>query len=59
MAKNNKKWFESKTIWLGIITAIIGIFSLLESTYPQIGIFVTLTGITNIILRTVTATTIE
>lgn len=60
MAKEaTKKWHESKMVWLGIVTAVVGIFSFLESQYPQMAIFTTLSGIATIILRTVTSTTIE
>lgn len=60
MAKTaTKKWYESKTVWLGVITAIVGIFSFLESQYPEMGIFVTLSGVVGIIFRVFTATSIE
>lgn len=54
-----KKWYESKTVWLGVITAIVGIFSFLESQYPQMGIFVTLSGVMGIVLRVFSSTPIE
>lgn len=60
MAKTaTKKWYESKTVWLGVITAIVGIFSFLESQYPDMGIFVTLSGVVGIIFRVFTSTSIE
>ena len=57
--KATKKWYGSKTVWLGVITAIVGIFSFLESQYPQMGIFVTLSGVVGIIFRVFTSTSIE
>ena len=54
-----KKWYESKTVWVGIITTLIGIFSLLESQYSGISIFTTSVGVLNIVLRTLTTAPIE
>lgn len=52
-----KHWYQSKQIWLGIITALIGIASLLEQQYGM-GIFATAGGILQIILRTISVTAI-
>ena len=51
-----KKWYESKTIWLGILTAFIGVLGLVsdllgEPTRAQQDITLLLSGILGIVLR--------
>ena len=52
-----KKWFESKSIWLGLLTLMISIFSFLTNEewireYPKaVAIIGTIIGILTIILR--------
>lgn len=53
-----KKWYQSKVIWTGIITTLIGIFTFIDTQFPGLSITLTAVGILNIILRTLTTTTI-
>jgi hypothetical protein len=54
MAQKTKKWWESKTVWLGIITTIIGILTFIETQGEGLSLTMTAVGILNIILRTFT-----
>jgi len=58
-----KKWYESKTIWLNVISLIIEIGNILMTT-PVIptqytGILTVVVNVLNIVLRTLTNTTIS
>lgn len=58
-----KKWYESKTIWLNVISLIIEIGNMLMTT-PVIptqytGILTVVVNALNIVLRTLTNTTIS
>jgi hypothetical protein len=58
-----KKWYESKTIWLNVISLIIEIGNMLMTT-PVIptqytGILTVVVNVLNIVLRTLTNTTIS
>jgi len=51
-----KRWFESKTVWLNILTALAGIVQLVieflnGGDLSVNGIFMLLVGIANIIIR--------
>lgn len=52
-----KPWYDSKIIWVGIVTTIVGIFGFLELQYPGVSIFTTLSGVATIILRALTTAT--
>lgn len=57
--KATKAWYESKTVWLGIITTLIGIFSFVEASDAGMSISMAAIGILNIILRSISTTSIE
>lgn len=46
-----KKWYQSKTIWLAIITALIGILTAFGTAYPEAGWLLTTIGVLNAMLR--------
>lgn len=48
MAKiQGKQWYQSKTIWLAILTGAIGIVTALHTQFPMTGAFITATAILN------------
>jgi len=52
-----KSWFKSKTIWANIILAALGIISEVSQVFPisqNPKVWVTITAVLNIILRTIT-----
>lgn len=56
MAKiQGKQWYQSKTIWLAIITGAIGIVTAFHTQFPMVGAFITATSILNMALRFVTS----
>lgn len=54
-----KKWYQSKTIIIGLATAISGIIALFQTEYPEISILVTLKGVSEIVIRFLTSTSVE
>lgn len=56
---NTKKWYLSKTIWLAVITAVLGILTAVETQYGAQGWIISAVGILNAILRISTTSTIE
>jgi len=52
-----KKWYQSKTIWVGILEIAAGVIVGIEG-YLETGIPITAAGIIQIILRTITKTAI-
>ncbi len=53
-----KPWYTSKTIILNILVTVVGIVAVIQTQYPDLAVFVTISGILNVILRSVTASTI-
>ncbi len=49
---STKKWYESKTIWVGILEVIAGVASALAGQI-QLGAPLTIVGILKIVLRIV------
>lgn len=52
-----KKWYTSKTIQFAVLTAIAGILTAVTAEYPELresGIFLTITGVVNFMLRFIT-----
>lgn len=60
-----KRWFQSKTVWLGILTLILSILTFIQgeewiSQYPQVvAIIGTVIGVLTIILRFFTHKSME
>lgn len=52
-----KNWYESKTIWYGILSTLIGITAFIAAN-PKIGVIALINGILVVVLRTVTSTAI-
>jgi len=55
---NEKKFWQSKTFWLGIIQVVIGVLTSVEGELTTGGTL-TLSGIVTIVLRSVTKTQIK
>jgi hypothetical protein len=53
-----KNWYQSKTVWIAILTIAVGILSFIQAN-PQIGVLATVIGSLNIILRFATTTSIK
>lgn len=49
--QTNKKWYLSKTLWLAVLTGVVGILTALSAEFPNEGIFITVIGILNFFLR--------
>jgi hypothetical protein len=54
-----KKWYYSRTLWVAIITAVIGVLTVLGQEIPDAGWIVTTIGILNFALRLNTTQTIK
>ena len=52
MEQQTKKWWNSKTVWLGVLTTAIGILTFIDSQGAGLSLTMTAVGILNIILRT-------
>lgn len=50
----NKKWFESKTIWLAAVQLAVGFTLVFTTQYPEIGWIVTLKSLLDVVLRFLT-----
>lgn len=48
---NTKEWYRSKTLWLAIGTAIVGVLTALSTQFPAEGWLMTAIGIMNFVLR--------
>lgn len=46
-----KKWWQSKTIWIGVLTIASGIAMVFESYYPTLGAIVIAKGILDVVVR--------
>lgn len=46
-----KKFWQSKTIWFAVLTAIVGILTAIGTQYPDMGWTITLVGFINVFLR--------
>ena len=53
-----KQWYQSKTIWIGILSIAIGVLSFLADN-PDLGIFATASGIIGVVLRYLTSSPLE
>ena len=52
-----KHWYQSKTIWANVIMAALGIISEVSQVFPisqNPKVWITVTAVLNIILRTIT-----
>ena len=52
-----KAWYQSKTIWANLIIAALGIVSEVSQVFPisqNPKVWITITAVLNIILRTIT-----
>ncbi len=56
---NIKKWYKSRTVWVGILTAAVGLATTFATEYPEIGVIVTAKGVLEIALRFITEIKIE
>lgn len=55
---NTKPWYTSKTIWVAIIQAVVGVMVVLQGQYPGWGDLVVASSVLNFLLRYVTTTAI-
>lgn len=55
----SKAWYTSKTIWIALATALLGILTTVQAQYPDLGWIVTGIGVVNFFLRMTTATAIK
>jgi hypothetical protein len=56
------KWYQSKTLWTGVVTAAIGIAELMTTNSlfeEHAGVLLAIIGVLNVILRLITRTPIE
>jgi hypothetical protein len=53
-----KKWYQSKTVWAGVLAAAVGVITAIEGQL-EAGTTITFFGVLNIILRAVTTTKIN
>ena len=53
-----KSLLQSKTFWLAVIQALIGIVAVFATTYPSIGGLLVAKSVLDIVLRMVTTTEI-
>lgn len=51
MAKNIKKWYQSKTIRIALIQAIAGLLAVFASEYPELGVIAVIKSFVDILLR--------
>ena len=58
MAKAGKLWFQSKTLWLGIISIIAGIVEVINGQVST-GASISFLGVANIVLRAITSDSIR
>lgn len=60
MAKiEEKKWYESKTIWVAIITGAMGITVAVQTSFPAVGWVITLKALLDLALRFATTEPIK
>jgi hypothetical protein len=53
-----KKWYQSKTVWLGILATAVGVITAIEGQL-EAGTTITFFGVVNIVLRAFTQTKIN
>jgi hypothetical protein len=51
-----KSLFSSKTFWLAVVQAILGIVVIFSTTYPDVGWLLTAKSVLDIVLRFTTTT---
>ena len=49
-----KKWYLSKTVWLAVITFLIGGLMALQSSFPEMGWIIMGKAILDLLLRVIT-----
>lgn len=54
-----KKWYYSRTIWVAVITAILGVLTVVNQEIPDQGWIITAIGLINFALRLDTTHTIK
>jgi len=54
-----KKWYNSRTIWFSVLTALVGILTVLNAQFPTEGWMITVIGVINVLLRIDTSTVLE
>lgn len=54
-----KKWYQSRTIVLAILTGISGIVLAFEAEFPEVGLILVFKSIIDVALRLVTSEEIE
>jgi uncharacterized membrane protein len=54
-----KDWYKSKTIWIAIIQAIIGVLVVIETQYPGVGFIVLFKSVLDTFLRVATYTELD
>ena len=61
--ENPKKWYQSKTLWLSIATAVVGILMEISDSITEAGgeagVLITIVGVMNGLLRYVTSQPIK
>ncbi len=53
-----KKWYQSRSIWVGVLIVAFGISEYIAGLPPEVSIPTVMAGVLNIILRFVTKTSI-
>lgn len=59
MTPTTQPWYTSRTLWIAILTAAVGIFGILTKDFPTVGFFATALGILNFIVRLDTSLPIQ
>jgi len=61
--ETNKKWYRSKTMWVSIATAVVGILMAVSESIQdnggEAGVLITIIGVVNGLLRYVTSQPIK
>ena len=55
LGTNYKSWYQSRTIWLAIVTAISGILVTATTQYPDIGWMIVAKAAVDIVVRLLTS----
>lgn len=54
-----KKWYTSRTIWIAILTSVMGLIVAFDSQYPGIGFLMIFKSFIDVVLRFITTTEIK
>lgn len=57
--KTKKAWYESKTIWIALLTGVMGIITAVETEYKLPGLLITAKSLIDMWLRLNTTDAIE